>query len=96
MEERRKSKRGKREGGREGRGKRGGGREGKERKGTEGEVGRKKRREERQKERKDEVEGEYKITWSCVQLNSQVSIAASIHIPVNCSKHLPGIGMNLE
>ena len=63
VEERRKSKRGKREGGREGRGKRGGGREGKERKGTEeGEVGRKKRREERQKERKDEVEGEYKIT----------------------------------
>ena len=59
-------------------------------------MGRKKRREERQKERKDEVEGEYKITWSCVQLNSQVPIAASIHIPVNCSKHLPGIGMNLE
>ena len=34
--------------------------------------------------------------WSCVQLNSQVSTAARGYTPVNCGKHLSGVGMDLE
>ena len=56
-------------------------------------MGRKKRRG-RQKE---EIEGGYNYSCSEVEkMELQVPIAASIHVPVNCGKHLPGKGMDLE